>query len=1230
MTGLAHADTGPWAWSDMSDKLSERANRPVWVVVRAEPHWYMTDGQELWSGGHVWKTDGSTVSDITVDVRNAGISRVDDMVSDGQTVLFLKNVTRQDNQFEAVSYNGSFTNRTNLLRGNLSSSEGMTSINGKGGIWMIVTTQNRVLSWNMGSNTLTQISLPITPVNNGYQTYAIRHNSPNDGQSVLSATQVVPTSGGWLFAITQGSLPNVRLYYYQNGSFNELSVNTLASLTFIASNGNQVLLNGNHVVGGYTQGNIGMQVVEGNSIKSAYTYVSNAPFIDWTKATASHNGKSWMILSGKNLLRFDGTNFQTYGQTNDLLLTLSGNGSGTFLLGGALSTSGNTGPSVPLTAKLIRVDEGTGYVAPTTGTTGNSVASDETITTAAGSKNRITYRAFFDPKWALHDNITDPKYTVVGQSYDGLRRIEMYINGVRQRVCDGKDSKGNVTCTMFIESTGYNYDADQAVNAKLTSTKGAVTWVPVRAIQFHNGTVDHSSSVTGNDGPVTANMTVSNSAHTLTRGTNVTINATANAPAGLNRMELYVNGSLKSTCSISGTYNTCNFNLSTDYPSGSAIAFNVRAVDVNGRDGWTWLGSYSITDQYVTTNTTGDVTGSMYVDSWTGSGSTGSAYIKVQGSSPIGLNRIDTYANGSLYRTCTFSQAYGTQTCAFSVWASSFSNYNSVSTYSVITDSNGRQFTTNTLNLNFGSNTSNGGTTYTGNSTNGLTVWFAADIANNSSLRRDLSKTVTVYGNSTNGLRKLDIYANNNLVQSCTFSDIVNSQQSCQTTVYGSNYSEGTSVYLNARATDRYGYTSWTSNLYMTITSSGTGNTGNTNVYFTVSPDDNNWNRTNNKTVTAYGSDSDGLRRLEIYMKGGLYKTCDFSDVYDTQSCSVTLYGTDNAVGSNIEINARATDRHGNVSWATAKSYLMTNGENQNGSSSLTISPSKSTYTNTDTVTANVTAWDNDNVKRIDIYANGTIVNSCVAPSWSTNYTCSSSIYLNNYLAGLTQLPIQAKVTDTYDNVSWTNTSYLQISGTTNNNGTSQSSSLSPSKTTYMNTEMPTFSVLAADNDGIKSIQLYKNGADWKYCTGNNQTQLTCTETANFDSYTNGASVTFQGKILDVNNNETWTSVTSVTIQNTSQPSNTDQPGSITVTTNAAGGYTADQRVTFTANGSDANGIGYIEILVNAKIVQTCSGVGTCSYTAGQFTGNTVSYGANLYDSLGNRTWTGYQTISKK
>ena len=53
----------------------------------------------------------------------------------------------------------------------------------------------------------------------------------------------------------------------------------------------------------------------------------------------AYNGKSWVIINNEKLRRFDGNNFQNYGETRDYFVTISGNGNGTFLVGGVVSAT---------------------------------------------------------------------------------------------------------------------------------------------------------------------------------------------------------------------------------------------------------------------------------------------------------------------------------------------------------------------------------------------------------------------------------------------------------------------------------------------------------------------------------------------------------------------------------------------------------------------------------------------------------------------------------------------------------------------------------------------------------------------------------------------------------------------------------------------------------------------------------------------------------------------------
>ncbi|HPN15430.1 MAG TPA: Ig-like domain-containing protein, partial [bacterium] len=90
-----------------------------------------------------------------------------------------------------------------------------------------------------------------------------------------------------------------------------------------------------------------------------------------------------------------------------------------------------------------------------------------------------------------------------------------------------------------------------------------------------------------------------------------------------------------------------------------------------------------------------------------------------------------------------------------------------------------------------------------------------------------------------------------------------------------------------------------------------------------------------------------------------------------------------------------------------------------------------------------------------------------------------------------------------------------------------------------------------------------------------------------------------------------------------------DVKGNLSISSTADSGYVSGQQITFTANGSDGNGIERLELYVNANLVKTCYGESTCSYT-GSYTDNSLTYGAKMTDNLGNTIWNGYKTIYKQ
>ncbi|MFA6503626.1 MAG: Ig-like domain-containing protein [Patescibacteria group bacterium] len=1113
---LASSYTGTWQWSDISDKLSIRENRPVWVIARAEPYWYMTDGQDLTAGGHVWRTDGSIVSDITSEVRNAGLNRVDDIVSDGQSVIYLKNITRSDRNFEALSYrNGSYSSVTYILQQYLNQDEGITSITGKDGSWMIVTNRGRVYNWNQTNNQIGQLSLPASPnyANYPLQSYALRHVSPPDGSTNFNVTQAVPTSNGWLIVSPQTGGNYLRAYFYSNGNYTDLTGQmNLYSIQTIASNGNQVLIVG----GDNTYSSNRAYVVEGSSVRSVGSYL---PSINWNKSVVSYNGKSWLIVADQNVTRFDGTNFQTYNQTSDYFTTAAGSGSGTYLLGGAVSTAGLNSPTSPLTAKLVRVDEGVNYVDNTTYTTSASYSQSTNYDTSIkvgtinGTKNKITYWSWFNPDQKYQANTTNPVYTVGAQSNDGIKTIELCINDVYQKTCSPGNTKKNTECSMSINPNSWQLNSNVGAFAKITSGKNKVAYVPASIIQFY-----------GND--VTANMTVDNSTPYLMRGTTNNATITGSSSGGINRIEIYVNGIVKKSCSINSTYGTCSVGLNgNDYNVGSIVSFNGKVITNAGQEAWGWLGTYTVTDynsnynynnNQNNTGTNGNLSTWVWTDpSGTDFSSSDSKTIMSQANAGDGLQKVGIIVNGVVKKTCDFNRAYGTQSCQVTIYGSNYSNLNSIPVYVRATDYFGRQATSQTLYLNTNyNNTSNSLSTY-------------VDVNGSTNLSRNENRSLNFYGTSNNGLHQLDLYANDSLVGTCTYSDITNSQQTCSRSINGGNYSQGTYVTLKSKATDRYGYTVWSTNnpqLYITSYSNDNNNNTNASVTLSTTGGRTSYGLSESFTLTAQANDPDGIKRIDLYANNVLVNSQTFSNTtYATFATNVV--GSSYPSGSmSLPLQAKITDGNYNTSWSDVK-YVQIGSQyndnnNYNSTATLSLSPDKTSYSRNESFTVNATAYDGNGIQKMEVYVNNAVKQTCNS-SYNTSANCSATVYTGDY-SGVTYLPIQVRVTDNNSNVSWSDTRNVQLSEITNNQDNNNQDdvigSLSISSTAdsgYNAGQSIAFTANGSDGNGIQKIELYVNADLVKTCTDGNST---CSYT---NSYSTN-SLTYGAKLIDNLGNSIW------------------------------------------------------------------------------------------------------------
>jgi hypothetical protein len=311
------------------------------------------------------------------------------------------------------------------------------------------------------------------------------------------------------------------------------------------------------------------------------------------------------------------------------------------------------------------------------------------------------------------------------------------------------------------------------------------------------------------------------------------------------------------------------------------------------------------------------------------------------------------------------------------------------------------------------------------------------------------------------------------------------------------------------------------------------------------------------------------------------------------------------------------------------------NNNNGNASVSLSTTDNRTSYGLNETFTLNAYANDPDGIRRIDLYANNVLVNTCTLSN-STYGNCSSNVIGSNYTSGSMSLPLQAKVTDSSYNTFWSDIKNVQIgSGNNNSYNTTVTISLSPNQTSFQRNQSFTVSANAYDGNGIQKMEIYVNNSLAQTCNSSYNTSATCSTSVTGSNYGNVTSLPIQVKVTDNSSNVVWSDTTNVQLtdnynNNNQGNSQINVPGTLSVNSSADNGYTSGQNITFTANGADDNGIQRIELYVNGDVVQTCNGSGTCSYTGGPYSASSLTYGAKLIDNLGNSTWNGYKTIYKK
>jgi len=336
-------------------------------------------------------------------------------------------------------------------------------------------------------------------------------------------------------------------------------------------------------------------------------------------------------------------------------------------------------------------------------------------------------------------------------------------------------------------------------------------------------------------------------------------------------------------------------------------------------------------------------------------------------------------------------------------------------------------------------------------------------------------------------------------------------------------------------------------------------------------------------TFTATASDPGGIGKVEIYVNGKMVEGCSDSPC--------TYVGGPYPLGS-VTYAAHASDKSNNKATAGPGSFTIKDAE----APVVTIAINPSAPTTKEKVTFTATASDLGGIGKVQIYVKNVKVQEC------TGSPCT-------YVGGpypLGSVTYAAHASDKSDNKA--------VAGP--NSFTTRDAEApivaithTPPRPTIE--EKVTFTATASDPTGIQKVEVYVNNSKVKECTGS-----PCT-------YVGGpyplGSFSYAAHALDKSNNKAVAGPMSFATQDTKGPN-------VTIA-NSPAKPTTEDKVTFTATATDPGGIGKVEVYVNGKNVEVCTG-SPCTYAGGPYPLGNVSYHAYAYDKSGNKTSTGAKTLA--
>lgn len=925
------ANPAGWSWKDQSGLLPYRDGASLDLLAANGGSWLASDHSRL------YKVTGDTLIDLTSAARSRGMTTVTGVYSDDQNWIVAGRSLDSSTPRVFVVNGQTWTDISNAF----SASRNGLEVVGSRGTWYGQTfTQanqygpSRWTAFKFNPTTGEKELFPLTSeLNNSTGGCFTEINSV---RQCVGETKIVHIGENWYLIGGNSELTNDQGKTTQTAKAGIWKINGtrltpitgLPAFRFVSGvwqGKNEVLLaTSDFVTAPFSPDRYWL--FNGTSLNEISDEALKVGLLstDAREIQAADGGNTWMITVGKKLIRLDGDVMSAEDKTRDFFTTVTSNGQGVFMLGGAVSTMDNSFATLPLTAKLVQVRE--------------DAKNPSKITNVASRLRGPTITVSAVPKDNLIGDGKVYTFRVTAKDSDGIANTNILLNGAKIKTCS-KDS------CEFTETYTTNGAPTRTIEFVGTATDKLGYSNISKTVKL---TIDRSSNESGSGDQLGQKdgqgqlMTLPGNRdwnRDTKSGTNsliwrqptqtvladneqTTIVVAAINSKGLGRINLLVNGETARSCDfISRTdIRLCTVTLTgSDYPAGTEIFVNAHIFNnKNTEDQSVWTEGIRIkrsTNGTTTIATTTDSVRAATINRPTFSttltvnpdsssvkrGDTFTVQTRSQNTGN-GLMTVEIYQNDQIIRACSVGTVVSTVVCDVKVDTTKMGAGTTRTYVARAMDTRYNVIWSNTRAVTVRDTTVQPQPT---NQVGPITLWnwMAPEV---SDLLNDRT-TYSVGAWSENGIDRIEMVVDGAIARSCTFG-LSAANRECSVDLSTNDYAHNHNISVNARIIDGKGNVAWSDVRSILMRRYWEYNDGGVYLpaYATISANKTDYQLNDTLTLKAKGWTPTNIDRVQIYVNGSMVANCP-GNICQFTTAPITT--------NQIEYQARVIDIFGQSSW---------------------------------------------------------------------------------------------------------------------------------------------------------------------------------------------------------------------------------------------------------------------------------------------------------------------------